>query len=259
MAYNMYLDGEKMPITPGSLRLSINNQNRTVSLINGSEYNVLRAAGLSEVSFDLLLPQGKYPFADPQAQRPQYYLAKLEKLKNSKTPFQWKLTRSQPDGTPTFSTSLSVSLESYEVTEDADEGLDIQVSVELKQYQQSGNREVIFVAPASEGEPAQAIVKEPPRDLSSFEEVKEVKTEEGDSLWNIAKKNLGDGSRYMEILAHNAGLNISNPAALIEGLILKIPGVSTSEAYQLIRQLPIYESAKAQMDPSSGEGTDNIK
>ena len=89
--------------------------------------------------------------------------------------------------------------------------------------------------------------------------MKEVKTEEGDSLWNIAKKNLGDGSRYMEILAHNAGLNISNPAALIEGLILKIPGVSTSEAYQLIRQLPIYESAKAQMDPTSGEGTDNIK
>ena len=57
MAYKMYLDGVLMPITPSKVKVKINNQNETLTLISGEEINILKAAGLTDVSFDLLLPQ----------------------------------------------------------------------------------------------------------------------------------------------------------------------------------------------------------
>ena len=50
-----------MPITPSKVKVKINNQNETLTLISGEEINILKAAGLTDVSFDLLLPQVPYP------------------------------------------------------------------------------------------------------------------------------------------------------------------------------------------------------
>ena len=35
MAYKMYLDGVLMPITPSKVKVKINNQNETLTLISG--------------------------------------------------------------------------------------------------------------------------------------------------------------------------------------------------------------------------------
>ena len=45
MAYKMYLGGVLMPITPSKVTVKINNQNKTMTLINGEEINILKAAG----------------------------------------------------------------------------------------------------------------------------------------------------------------------------------------------------------------------
>ena len=57
MAYKLYMAGTLMPITPSKVTVKINNQNKTMTLINGEEINILKAAGLSDVSFELVLPQ----------------------------------------------------------------------------------------------------------------------------------------------------------------------------------------------------------
>ena len=44
MAYKMYLDGVLMPITPSKVKVKINNQNKTLTLINGEEINILKEA-----------------------------------------------------------------------------------------------------------------------------------------------------------------------------------------------------------------------
>ena len=49
MAYKMYLDGVLMTITPSKVTVKINNQNKTMTLINGEEINILKAAALSAV------------------------------------------------------------------------------------------------------------------------------------------------------------------------------------------------------------------
>lgn len=134
--YSIFLDGIQYPIVPESVETTINNQNETISLINDGEVNILRKAGLTDFTFDLMLPQVRYPFAQyPKGfKKASYYLDKLEKLKTSKKPFIYILTRSTPSGKLLFDTNMKVSLEDYTIKEDASNGFDIVVTLNLKQY-----------------------------------------------------------------------------------------------------------------------------
>ena len=60
--YSFFLGSLQLPVPPESMEMVINNQNTTINLINDQEVNILRKAGLTEISFDALLPQTKYPF-----------------------------------------------------------------------------------------------------------------------------------------------------------------------------------------------------
>lgn len=113
MAYKLYMAGTLMPITPSKVTVKINNQNKTMTLINGEEINILKAAGLSDVSFELVLPQVSYPFSNGGAQSAAYYLSLFERLKVSKTPFQFILNRQKPGGGMFHYTNLTVGLETY--------------------------------------------------------------------------------------------------------------------------------------------------
>ena len=52
------------------------------------------------------------------------------------------------------------------------------------------------------------------------------KVQHGDCLWEIAKKNLGDGARWTEIYKMNSDLIGSNPDLIHTGLDLKMPGAT---------------------------------
>ena len=119
MAYKMYLDGVLMPITPGKVKVKINNQNKTLTLINGQEINILKKPGLTDISFDLVLPQVSYPFSNGGAQSAQTYLNLFERLKSKKKRFQWILSRCRPNGAALFYSNMKVSLEDYQITDDA--------------------------------------------------------------------------------------------------------------------------------------------
>ena len=78
MAYRFYLGGVLLPVTPGKLSVKIENKNKTVTLIDRGEINLLKSPGLSEISFDILLPSQAYPFANESVMPPRYYLSLLE-------------------------------------------------------------------------------------------------------------------------------------------------------------------------------------
>ena len=222
MAYKMYLDGVLMPITPSKVKVKINNQNETLTLINGEEINTLKAAGLSDVSFDLLLPQVPYPFTNGGAQPADYYLSLLERLKTAKEPFQWILNREKPNGSRLFYTNLTVGMEDYQITDDAEEGFDITVTVSLKQYRHYGTKTVtIQPAPTPATKPT-ATVEPPKRETSQAPKQSTYTVKSGDCLWNIAKKYLGDGSRYNEIYNLNKD-KIKNPNLIYAGQVLTLP------------------------------------
>ena len=203
MAYKMYIDGALMPITPSKVKVKINNQNKTLTLISGEEINILKEAKLTDVSFDVVLPQVPYPFTNGGAQSADYYLSLFERLKQSKTPFQWILNRSRPDGVALFYSNLTVGLEDYQITDDAKDGFDLTVSVKLKQYRAFGTKTVQITPSPAPSQPATATVQEPPRETTSAPKAANYTVKSGDCLWNIAKKQLGDGSRWKEIYELN--------------------------------------------------------
>lgn len=222
MAYKMYLDGVLMPITPSKVKVKINNQNETLTLISGEEINILKAAGLTDVSFDLLLPQVPYPFTNGGAQPASYYLSLFERLKTSKEPFQWILNRQRPNGGMFFYTNLTVGMENYEITDDAGAGFDVKVKVNLKQYKAYGTKTVTIKQPATPAEPPKATVQEAPRPTATAPKTTTYTVKSGDCLWNIAKKYLGDGSRYTEIYNLNKD-KIKNPNLIYPNQVLTLP------------------------------------
>ncbi len=51
----------------------------------------------------------------------------------------------------------------------------------------------------------------------------------GDNLWDIAKKNLGDGSRWTEIYKMNTDVIGANPSLIHTGIDLKLPGADATQ------------------------------
>ena len=222
MAYTMYLGGVLMPITPSKVKVKINNQNETLTLINGEEINILKEPGLTDVSFDLLLPQVSYPFTNGGAQSADYYLSLFELLKTAKQPFQFILNRSMPTGRRLFYTNLTVGMEDYQITDDAEEGFDITVTVSLKQYRHYGTKTVTIQPTPTPAETPTATVEQPQRETSQAPQQTTYTVKSGDCLWNIAKKYLGDGSRYNEIYELNKD-KITNPNLIYPNQVLTLP------------------------------------
>ena len=220
MAYSFYLDGVLLPIPPSKLQTKIKNQNNTINLINDGEVNILKSAGLTEVTFEVLIPQVKYPFAVyPNGfKKADFFLNKFEKLKTGEEPFQFICSRVTPSGRLLFDTNMKVSLEDYKIDEDAKEGFDLKVTIKLKQFRDYGTKTVNVTIKQSK--PVATVSK--PRPTESAPKAKTYKVVRGDTLWAIAKKHLGNGSKYTEI--HNLNKDkISNPNLIYPGQVLTLP------------------------------------
>lgn len=151
MAYDLYLGKMLMPITPSKISMAINNQNKTINLINDGELNLLKSAGLTDVQFTLLIPQVSYPFArygDGGFVGASTYLDYFEQLKQAKQPFQFILSRCMPTGKALFDTNMTVSLEDYTITEEAKNGFDLQVAISLKQYKHYATKTISVEIPS---------------------------------------------------------------------------------------------------------------
>jgi Uncharacterized protein containing LysM domain len=222
MAYIFYMGDIELPVTPAKLQTKIKNQNKTINLINESEVNILKDPGLTEMSFDIMIPQGgEYPFANG-SRSADSYLGQLERMKTTKEPFQFIVWRDMPSQRALFDTNMKVSLEDYTITEDAKNGFDLIISIRLKQYRDYGTKTVtINQSGPSSGGMATATVSDtrpsPSNPLGNTHTV-----QSGDSLWNISKKYLGDGSRYNEIWELNKD-SVTNPNQLNVGAVLMLP------------------------------------
>lgn len=142
--YDFYLDKCLLPIAPEKLELKINNANDTLVLMNEGEVNMLKTPKLTDLEFECRIPQVKYPFASYQSgfQSATYFLDYFERLKVDKKPFQFIVSRTMPSGKVLFSTNMKVSLEDYKITEQAKEGFDVMVKIQLKQYRDYSTKTV---------------------------------------------------------------------------------------------------------------------
>lgn len=237
--YEFYLDSMLLPITPSKVDIKIKGQNKSYTLINESEINILKTPGLTEISFTAALPLlagGPAYTAQKNTQKPDYYLTKLEQLMVRRTPFYFVIQRnigSQNYGYQKLNlpNSMLVSLESYTITEDAKDGFEMSVDIKLKQYQTFGTKTVSITTDSSGKQKAEVSTV---RDATQAENVVLYVVKNGDTLSSIAKQYLQDSSLWPKIYELNksriesaaimAGKTSSlNGAWLIPGITLIMP------------------------------------
>ncbi|HBF4773975.1 cell wall hydrolase [Clostridioides difficile] len=203
MAYDFYLDGVQLPITPGKLEIKTTNKNKTVDLINDGEVNILKTPGLSEISFEAEFTHNKLPFCRGTFRDVQFFLSKLELLKTDCKPFQFIVSR-EMGGKVLFNTNMKVSLEEYNIVEDAENGSDTKVAIKLKQYRDYSTKKLVPATPKSNDAGRPSIKIEPKRvDSVNAPNTKTYTVKAGDSLWSICQKQLCDGSLYKKVYELN--------------------------------------------------------
>lgn len=224
MAYEVYLDDIRLPIPPEKIPISYPGQNKTANLINGEEINLVRPAGLAEISLDVVFPQMDYPAAvwDGSVDNAEDFLDHLQDLKESKTPFEFIVIRDGPGRFSSFDTNLDVTLEDYKVSDDVKEGLDLTVSISLKEYRNYGTKIMNFVLIEDEAGTVQAAEESGAERKGEPENAGSYTVVSGDSLWKIAKQLLGNGNRWQELYDLNRD-KISNPNLIHPGQVLTIP------------------------------------
>ena len=221
--YDFYLKKCLLPVPPSKLTLKISNANKTVTLINEGEVNLLKQAGLTDVEFECLIPQVEYPLAVYKSgfKGADYFLDYFESLKTSRKPFQFIVCRRRPDGNGLFDTNMKVSLEDYQITEDAKNGFDLKVKIKLKQWRDYGTKTVRI-----RSETKVEAVSQRETDSSPAPEAAQThEVQKKDCLWKIAKKFYGDGSKYTVIYEANRGIVGGNPNLIHPGQVLTIPPI----------------------------------
>lgn len=209
MAYEFYMNGVMLPVTPSKMTLKVNGKNKTMNLINDGEINILKNPGLSDISFSCMLPQSKYPFAKYNGgfKKAAYFLDWFESLKTSKKPFIFIVIRNKPNGEPLFDTNIKVALEDYQIVDDVEKyGFDIGVEIKLKQYKNYGTKEIeLYEQTQQNGSTVMMGVMVQRRD-SDKSIVKKYTVQPGDALWTIARAVYGDGEKYVDIYEANKSL-----------------------------------------------------
>lgn len=222
--YDVYLNNCLLPVTPEKIQIKVNNSNKTVTLINEGEINILKKAKLTDIEFEAEIPQVQQPYAVYKSgfKGAGYFFDIFEELKSSKKPFQFIVCRKTPTGKKLLNTNIKVSMEDYKITEDAKNGFDFKVKFSLKQWRDYGtktiNIQIAASKPKASVEPQRETNNSPaPVASQTYTVVK------GDCLWNIAKKFYGNGSKYAVIYDANRGVIGGNPNLIYPGQVLTIP------------------------------------
>lgn len=142
--YRFYLNDMLLPVTPAEVEFKVNSQNKTVTLMDDGEINIIKPSGLTDIRFEFMLPARWYPFcASDTIETPEYYLNRLEELKTGGEPVSFKIIRAGTVPELTLpDQEYMVTIEDYSIEQNNDNLHDFIVDIQLKQYRFWGGKTV---------------------------------------------------------------------------------------------------------------------
>ena len=218
--YRLYLkqDGKQilLPVTPSEIKTKMGNRNKMVYILNFGEMNLAKKPGLQEIRFTALLPGRMYSFVQTEDgfHEPEYFLNCFKEYKAAAKPVQLILFRRLADGTQLFCGNMDVLLEDYTVTEKGGEQGDFWVEMHWKEWKAAKS-----IRYSVKGQNGGNVLVEQGQERQAKTPAATYTVKKGDCLWNIAKKQLGDGTKYKEIAKKNG---ISDPNRIYPGQVLKL-------------------------------------
>lgn len=194
----IYLGETRFPAAPESLKVTGESGNQTEFANGLGEITLCRGSRQREVSFTGYFPgigeRDLFPFCK---ETPEIYGNLLEEYRNRRQPVRFSLSGGA------YPCSFPVTVEKLSLRQEAgSEGLFYEL--ELKEYR-SFQQKTAIAGQASA--PARADLREKQKTVVHT-------VVKGDTLWAIARRYLGDGSRYGEIARYNG---IANPNLIYPG------------------------------------------
>lgn len=218
----------RLPVNPEQVSVSSVIAVETYEVLKLGQIAIPSHMQLKEYTFECELPKEvcSYSEVKNKFKGPDYYLEKFESWRAKKVPVQLIASNGITEDINT-----PVLIEELTVTEKAGEEGDKYVEFKLLEYRNYGTGKVTELKEVSTVKGSKTYKK---KSKSSIKVNKKSTgyyiVRSGDSLWSIAKKYYGDGSKHNIIYNANKD-KIKNPGMLIIGWKLKIPGEDELKKY----------------------------
>lgn len=216
--YFVFLGAMPLPVSPEKIEMTVGSLNKTVTLVDQDEVNIVRGMPLKEIKFDMLIPSFKYPFVNYSfgSFSTSAILANLDRMKKEAKPVSFIVTRCRKNK-PAWWTAFKVTLEDYQIVEDANNGTDVIVSITLKQYKTYSTKKATVTTNSDGSVTAKFIdtravytadVVGTAIDKGKAAAVKKVVIDAGTTLYNTMKTKLGTTSfeSWEQIKSLNKGV-----------------------------------------------------
>lgn len=253
--YYFFLGAMQLPVPPAKMSVKISGKNRTVSLINEGEVNIIKDPGLTEITFDARFPNNRYPWANYDCslmnstmnstvgtlgnsllnaagnmlaqkftgvsdafsfKKAEFFIDRLEAAKTSRQPFRFIVTRMNGVNV-LFSTNMLVTLEDYSIEEDANrDGTDVTCPLKLKQYRPYGTKTATMETDENGNK---KLVVHQTRPSYSVETPSVVDVQKAVTCWEVCRLASGGKLNFRDVMTANG---ISNPLESMAGKRLKL-------------------------------------
>lgn len=218
--YGIYLSvndgkqGFRLPVNPPEIEIEEQGQGNTHNIISLGEINVIKEPRLSEISFESFFPAQRYPFVvGDEVLSPSSYVDMITTWMRQKQIARLIMTNGAVD------INMLVSIEGFTWREVGGAVGDIEYELTLKRYVHYAPKQVqIKVQQAQQ----KAVVQKKPARPQTKPQPKIHVLKKGETLWALAQKYLGSGTRWREIANLN-GIKDSQVTRLPIGLKVKIP------------------------------------
>lgn len=228
LSFNNQEEVIRFPVNPERIEVNDGGNGKGYTVVGLGEINAILYPKLTEVSFKSFFPGRMYPFVHTDELKPPIdYINTIKGWMETRRPVRFVLTGLVPDptqgvggktadGMKSFGLNMAASIESFDWNTMSGSPEDIEYSITLKRYKFYGAKKVV---PAKNEKLAAVKTNSRPDDRQKPTTYTVVK---GDTLWSIAQKLLGSGSRHTEIQKLN-GIKDHEVRKLAVGRVLRIP------------------------------------
>lgn len=215
LSWNNQQEGFELPILPGEISVNGKGDGAGYDVYKLGKINVIKDRNLNEYTIESLFPAQRYPFVTADILlTPASYVNYLTDWWATKQPIRFTYQGA------TMEINVAASIEAFEWKEVAGESGDIRFKLQLKEYRFYAARRAQVLQPANSTQ--LALHKAAPKRPNDRQTPKTYTLRAGDTLWQVAKSQLGNGDRWPEIQKLN-GITNAQLKTLQIGRVLKLP------------------------------------
>ena len=213
--YQMWItfNGEKekirLPVLPEKVKISMGTNDQSVDVAGLGEILIAQSRKATEFSFSSFFPAAAFPgIAVQYVTKPTALRDKLIEWKNSDKPVHLIITGLDID--------VYCRITKFVPTEEGGDVGTVNYDITFKEYREPKVRQVKV-----EISTKTATVQQNTARTDNTTPTQTYTVKKGDCLWNIAKKYLGSGAKYMTIFNLNKGI-LKNPNLIYPGQVLRL-------------------------------------